>query len=355
LKDNTLRYFNISLFQQNLLHWYSLNKRDLPWRKDQDPYKIWVSEIMLQQTKVDTVIPYFNRFMMKYPTVFDLAEADEQSVLKEWEGLGYYSRAKNLHHAVKEVVSVYNGEVPNDFKQLVSLKGIGPYTRGAILSIAFNQAEPAVDGNVMRVLSRVLKIEKNIANQQVKKYFEYITKELISTGDPASFNQGLMELGALICKPKAPLCDLCPVKESCRAQKEGIQEQLPIKTKAKKQKTFKYIALLITDEKENIIIEKRPSKGLLANLWQFPMIPLDEVSEDNQEKWLQKSYGLSVDIKEEKGVLKHVFSHIIWDVHIYTAKLHAENETSKQLRKVALSELEDYPFPVSHLNMMKFL
>lgn len=189
MNEKTLQFFNTSGFQQDLVDWYLVNKRDLPWRLDQHPYKIWVSEIMLQQTKVDTVIPYFYRFMEKFPTVYQLADADPQDVLKAWEGLGYYSRARNLQNAVREVVDTYGGEIPANPEELGSLKGVGPYTKGAILSIAYNQPEPAVDGNVMRVISRILKIEDDVAQQRTKKLVESYVRELIPEDDPASFNQ----------------------------------------------------------------------------------------------------------------------------------------------------------------------
>src|SRR5699024_3301114 len=194
MTEKILQKFNFDAFQKKLIEWFQDNKRDLPWRHDQDPYKVWVSEIMLQQTQVDTVIPYFQRFIAKYPSLYDLAYADEQEVLKMWEGLGYYSRVRNLQNAVREVVDEYGGEVPDDPKKLGKLKGVGPYTKGAILSIAFDQPQPAVDGNVMRVLSRVLKIEDDIAQPKVKKQFEGYAEALISHDDPSSFNQGLMEL-----------------------------------------------------------------------------------------------------------------------------------------------------------------
>lgn len=216
MNDKRLEQINISAFQEDLLRWYEENKRDLPWRENNDAYRVWVSEIMLQQTKVDTVIPYFNRFMEKYPTVYELAEADQQDVLKQWEGLGYYSRARNLQTAVREIVEAYDGKIPDDPKQLSDLKGVGPYTKGAILSIAYNQPIPAVDGNVMRVFSRVLHIEEDIALNSTKKLFEYYVAEMISKEDPSSFNQAIMDLGATICTPKQPMCMFCPVMEHCR-------------------------------------------------------------------------------------------------------------------------------------------
>lgn len=352
-----LRKFNISQFQTDLLNWYDENKRDLPWRKDQDPYKVWVSEVMLQQTQVDTVIPYFYRFMEQFPTVYELASADEQEVLKAWEGLGYYSRARNLHNAVREVVSEYNGEVPSNPKQLGKLKGIGPYTRGAILSIAFNQAEPAVDGNVMRVLSRVFKIDDDISLGRTRKKFEEMAKNIISDENPSSFNQALMELGALVCTPKSPMCMFCPVMEHCQAYEEGIQEQLPVKAKKSRQKKKPYIAVLIKNEKGEVIIEKRPDTGLLANLWQFPMIPGEIKTKEEAEQWLYKEYGLDMIINKKRGQLKHVFSHIIWEINIFDAVTYQQTSsiTDERLQVVSIDKMNEYPFPVSHQKMMTYL
>ncbi|MBM7601942.1 A/G-specific adenine glycosylase [Virgibacillus halotolerans] len=353
--EKTLQHFNIDGFQQDLLTWYQANKRDLPWRADQDPYRVWVSEIMLQQTKVDTVIPYFQRFIDKYPTVYELADADPQDVLKAWEGLGYYSRARNLQNAVKEVVATYGGKVPKDREELGALKGIGPYTRGAILSIAYDQPEPAVDGNVMRVISRVLKIEENIAEQRVKKLFEAYVREIISVNDPASFNQALMELGALVCTPKSPDCPVCPIKEHCTAYREGIQQELPIKTKAKKQKRIPYAVLLIKNQKEEYLIEKRPDSGLLANLWHFPMVPLEEVEFDEIANWIFREYGIRVTLHDKLGELKHVFTHLIWQLDIYNAETDDSNIKHSELIFEEKRNLKAYPFPVSHLKMMKYL
>ncbi|PAV28137.1 A/G-specific adenine glycosylase [Virgibacillus profundi] len=355
MTDKTLQNFNTLGFQQDLLHWYHLNKRDLPWRQDQDPYKIWVSEIMLQQTKVDTVIPYFLRFIDKFPTVYELAAADPQDVLKAWEGLGYYSRARNLQNAVREVVADYGGEVPDNTRELASLKGVGPYTKGAILSIAYNKPEPAVDGNVMRVFSRILKIEEDIAQQRTKKIFDVYVRELISEEDPASFNQAVMELGALVCTPKSPGCLLCPVQEYCQAFAEGIEETLPIKTKAKKQKTHAYAVLLIKNDLGEYVIEKRSDKGLLANLWQFPMVPIDEVGWDHVGNWIYNEYGLDIKIKEKKGKLKHVFTHLIWQLDIFEAKTPQQELGDGRLLFVGKDNLKKYPFPVSHQKMMQYI
>jgi|SRR5690625_1363777 len=355
--SRVLRKFNILQFQTDLLNWYGQNKRDLPWRQDQNPYKVWVSEIMLQQTQVDTVIPYFYRFMEQFPTVYDLASADEQDVLKAWEGLGYYSRARNLQNAVREVVSEYNGKVPDHPKQLGELKGIGPYTRGAILSIAFNQPEPAVDGNVMRVLSRIFNIDDDISVGRTRKRFEEIVREIISEEDPSSFNQALMELGALICTPKSPMCMFCPVMEHCEAYEEGIQEQLPVKAKKVKQKKKPYKSVIIKNEKGEVIIERRPETGLLANLWQFPMIPGQIKTNEEAEQWLYKEYGLDITIDKKVGDVRHVFSHIIWEIGVYEAITYQSVKEIKdqRLRMVSREEIDEFPFPVSHQKMMKYI
>lgn len=347
--------FDIPKFQNDLIDWYTEIKRDLPWRKDQDPYKIWVSEIMLQQTKVDTVIPYFERFITKFPTVYDLAEAEAEDVLKAWEGLGYYSRARNLQSAVKEVVASYNGEVPNDVDKLGSLKGIGPYTKGAIMSIAFDQPEPAVDGNVMRVLSRVLLIKDDIAIARVKKDFEVYTKALISHTDPSSFNQGIMELGALVCTPRSPMCLLCPVQTYCRAYAVGVESELPVKSKAKKKKKLHYAAFLIRNERGEIMIEKRPSIGLLADLWQFPMIEKTEDTSQSLEKAFENQYGFKVEKVEEAGKLKHVFTHLIWEIDVYKASTDIEATVIDPALFVKINDLEIYPTPVPHQKMRHYL
>ncbi|NBJ70112.1 MULTISPECIES: A/G-specific adenine glycosylase [Clostridia] len=355
MNDEKLHSIDILTFRRDLVEWYKNNKRDLPWRQDQDPYKVWVSEVMLQQTKVDTVIPYFNRFINKFPTIEALAEADEQDVLKEWEGLGYYSRARNLQHAVREVVTTYKGQVPHDPDDLGALKGVGPYTKGAILSIAYNQPEPAVDGNVMRVLSRVLKIEDDIAQQRTKKQFEAYARKLIDPQDPSSFNQAVMELGALICTPKSPACLLCPVQAHCQAFAVGVEAELPIKKKAKKQKKIAYVVLLVADEQGNYIIEKRKDSGLLANLWQFPMVPIEEIGWDHLENWVYGEFGFRVSLGKKQGELRHVFSHLIWQLEIYEARLIGEIVGEQRLQLVNKEELATYPFPVPHQKIMKTL
>ncbi len=341
--------FDIKTFQEDLIGWYIREKRDLPWRKDQDPYKVWVSEIMLQQTRVETVIPYFNNFIKKFPNVEALANADEEEVLKAWEGLGYYSRARNLHSAVKEVAAKYGGKLPDDPKQLGKLKGIGPYTKGAILSIAYNKPEPAVDGNVMRVLSRILLIEEDIAKPKTRRIFEEAAANLISKERPSDFNQALMELGAMVCTPTSPSCLLCPVQEHCLAFSEGLQEKLPVKTRSKSTKQVS-IACAVLVQNNDLYIHKRPDTGLLANLWEFPNCEVHTNRIPKRiylENFLREEYGVEAELSELKGTIQHVFSHLTWNINVYFGKV-CSDESMKELEKVFIKDIDRYAFPVPH-------
>lgn len=353
--NSKLSGFAAEQFREDLISWYQREKRDLPWRKNRDPYRVWISEIMLQQTRVDTVIPYYNRFMEKFPTIKALAEADQQDVLKAWEGLGYYSRARNLQAAAKEIVALYDGQMPAHPKLVGGLKGIGPYTAGAILSIAFNEPEPAVDGNVMRVLSRVLDIEEDIALPKTRKTFEAAVRELISHEDPSSFNQGLMELGALVCTPQSPMCLFCPVQEHCRAFSLGKQSELPVKSKAKKKKKIHYAAFLIRNEKGEVLIEKRPQEGLLAGLWQFPMTERNCKINEQLQSAAESDLPLPIKLGESAGELTHVFTHLVWDIDIYHAATSYRGDLEPRFRFVDVNDLDQYPFPVSHQKMKKHL
>ncbi|CQR47210.1 putative A/G-specific adenine glycosylase YfhQ [Paraliobacillus sp. PM-2] len=342
-------------FQEDLINWFHNQKRILPWREDQDPYKVWVSEIMLQQTKVDTVIPYFNHFIEKFPSVEALANADEQEVLKAWEGLGYYSRARNLQQAVREVSTTYNGIIPNDPKRLSELKGVGPYTTGAILSIAYDIPQPAVDGNVMRVLSRILMIDDDIAKARTRRIFEEAVRDLISDKDPSGFNQGLMELGALVCTPKSPSCLLCPVQTHCQAFHNGVEQAYPVKSKAKKQKKLSYYTCVLQDEKGRFFIEQRPNEGLLANMWQFPMVLKQDVDEEHLATWVEQKYHLTIHKQETLPKIKHVFSHVIWELDVRFFRVeNAKGSINDQLF-LSLDALTTYPFPVPFQKLMDYL
>lgn len=355
MPDKSLHKFNKFVFRKNLIEWYEENKRTLPWRETKDPYAIWVSEIMLQQTKVDTVLSYYDKFMNRFPTVYDLAAADEQEVLKAWEGLGYYSRARNLHAAAKEVVEKFDGKIPDTPEKLSTLKGIGPYTKGAIASIAFELPEPAVDGNVMRVLSRVLLIEDNISDNRTRKRFEMIVRELICEDNPSSFNQGLMDLGAIICTPTSPACLLCPVQNVCRAFEEGKTDELPIKLKRKKQKVKKYYVIILYDEDGKVAIEQRPNEGLLANMWQFLMVETSLIRKKEIAESILEKYGFDIVLEEKIGEVQHVFTHLIWDLQVWKANCLTKQKQKSDVKFLSVEELEQFPFPVSHLKIKEMM
>ncbi|MGG1401434.1 A/G-specific adenine glycosylase [Bacillus salipaludis] len=346
---NNLTKVNIKEFQDDLITWFKNEQRDLPWRKDQDPYKVWVSEIMLQQTRVDTVIPYFNRFIDWFPTIDTLAEANEDKVLKAWEGLGYYSRVRNLHSAVKEVKEKYDGIVPNTPKEISTLKGVGPYTAGAILSIAYGVPEPAVDGNVMRVFSRILSIWEDIAKPSSRKVFEQAVRELISHEEPSEFNQALMELGALICTPTSPSCLLCPVREHCHAFHEGVQTELPIKSQKNKQREVQLAAVVLANEKGDLLIHKRPESGLLANLWEFPNLEINHPIQNNRDqiaRLFEQDLSLNLHLDKMIGQVEHVFSHLIWKIKVYTGMILTNFTESQEWKFVSLDQTDDYALPV---------
>ncbi|MED3763715.1 A/G-specific adenine glycosylase [Ureibacillus sp. FSL K6-8385] len=350
-----MKYPYTQQFRQNLVEWFHREQRNLPWRHTKDPYKIWVSEVMLQQTRVDTVIPYYQRFIDKYPTLESLAGADEEELLKMWEGLGYYSRARNLQAGVREVVEKYGGTVPNNRHDLQKLKGVGPYTAGAILSIAYNLPEHAVDGNVMRVLSRVLHITEDISLPRTRKIFEKAVDELIHPDYPGDFNQALMDLGAMICTPVSPKCLLCPVREYCLGFMEGDADQLPIKTKKTKSKNEYYdVYIAVNDGK--ILFERRPSEGLLANMWQFPMMPKKQPSENTWEPFELKYNVTITKVLEENFVeQKHVFSHLTWNMSCHLIEISENGPFPDSVQFVTLKEMEALPLPVPMAKIMNIL
>lgn len=307
----------------DLLTWYFKNQRQLPWRENHDPYRIWLSEVMLQQTQVATVIDYFNRFITAFPTIFDLANASEDEVFKLWEGLGYYSRARNLMRCARTLVSDYHGEFPNDLKTALKLPGIGPYTAGAILSIAYNAKVPAVDGNVMRVMSRLYGFTEDISLAPTRTLIEGVVLELLPE-DRRHFNQALMELGATVCTPKQTKCDLCPVQSHCTAYKEDLVTTLPVKLgKIKKSKHDVPVAYIVCDSE--VLLIKRDSEGLLGGLWAMPCVegPSEtKLSEAEQiqllRDWYEEHFGetLSKDT-HLLGHSKHVFTHKTWEMSLW--------------------------------------
>ncbi|MFD0961458.1 A/G-specific adenine glycosylase [Paenibacillus chungangensis] len=372
-------------FSTELLAWYRLQKRDLPWRQNRDPYRIWVSEIMLQQTRVDTVIPYYLRFMEKFPTVRALAEAPEEEVLKCWEGLGYYSRARNLQAGARTVADLYDGIIPDDTASVSGLKGVGPYTTGAIMSIAFNRPEPAVDGNVMRVLSRYFCLEEDIARPATRVSIEKLAASLIPEGEAGDFNQALMELGALVCTPKSPGCLTCPVMEHCAARIAGRELELPVKTKAKPPRVELRASVIVTgrgEQEGKVLVRQRPDSGLLAGMWELPHILLPDggkmwFPESERERNSEATEQLARLVDEEAGVLirphgiredaDHLFSHIHWKMRIYeadtgkaddaveplaAAEAPAPYHVSSPYRWIGKEDMGELPFPNLFLRIL---
>ncbi|SUK12733.1 A/G-specific adenine glycosylase [Staphylococcus agnetis] len=330
-------------FKTDLIDWFKENQRQMPWRETTDPYKIWVSEVMLQQTQVDTVRDYYMRFIERFPTVKALAEAPENEVLKYWEGLGYYSRARNFHTAAKEVVLNYKGIVPIDPTIFKTLKGVGPYTQAAVMSIAFNHPLPTVDGNVFRVWSRLNNDDTDIALQSTRKRYEHELLPYVET-ESGTFNQAMMELGALICTPKSPLCIFCPVQTHCESYELGTVLELPVKKKKIKKKVLHYNVYLIENESGAYLIEQRNEK-LLNNMWQFPM-----VLEDENTTSLKSKFGPSLKINETKsGVIKHHFTHMTWVLNVYKASIasHDVNIQDTPTQWLGPNERHHYTFPVS--------
>lgn len=339
-------------FQEALIDWYKVNHRKLPWRETKDPYKIWLSEIMCQQTQVATVIEYYNRFIQAYPTVYDLSKAPEDEVYKLWEGLGYYSRAKRLMLCASQLVNQYGGMFPKDYKSVIKLPGIGPYTAGAVLSIAFGVKVPAIDGNVMRVYSRLYKLDVDVSKPDARKYFApYVESDL--PDEMSEFNQGLMELGATICTPISPKCTKCPVNEFCKAYELGIEKSLPIKTPKKKKKTKTMLVAYITNDNK-VMIEKRGTEGLLANLWGFPILECNVNSVSEFLDWIEENYDQKVTYKSIKKQGKHVFTHLIWEMKLLELECELVNYIEDPIVKwVTIEELQDYALPTAFKKLLR--
>ena len=300
---------------QPLINWYRENKRDLPWRHNPDAYRVWISEIMLQQTRVEAVKGYYDRFLKALPTVKDLAEAEEDKLLKLWEGLGYYNRVRNMQKAAQQIMVDHEGIFPDTYEEILQLKGIGNYTAGAISAFAYGIPKPAVDGNVLRVISRITGSYEDIMKQSVRKKIENALEQVIPSDAASDFNQGLIELGAIVCVPNGePKCEVCPVKEYCIACTENLTAEIPVKKKAKARKIEERTILIFKDGKR-IAIRKRPAKGLLAGLYEFPNVEgklsMDEVTE------YSKTIGLMPVRVQELPEAKHIFSHIEWHMTGY--------------------------------------
>ena len=340
-------------FTKSLIQWYLQNKRDLPWRNTADPYPIWLSEIILQQTRVAQGTPFFLSFMNAFPTVFDLANANEEQVLKLWQGLGYYSRARNLHKTAQFVAQELAGVFPYNYKDLLKLKGVGEYTAAAIASFSYNEAVPVVDGNVFRVLSRFFDVETDIAVASAKKEFAALAFELMPKDNPALFNQAIMEFGALQCVPKSPNCSICVFNESCAALQKKKVDQLPVNNKKLKVRNRFFNYLVVADENENTIIQKRTAKGIWHNLYEFPLIETDVVEDFDsistiiQDEFFEKNAVLSIEEHNEKSII-HKLSHQHLHIKFWKVSVKGTIENG-----IDTETLKTFPFPIVIFNFIE--
>lgn len=333
-------------FSKQLIKWYLQNKRDLPWRNTTDSYPIWLSEIMLQQTRVAQGMPYFLSFTETFPTVFDLAKADEEQVLKLWQGLGYYSRARNLHQTAQFIANELNGVFPGSYNDLLKLKGVGEYTAAAIASFSYNEAVPVVDGNVFRVLSRYFDIETDIAAASARKEFAALAYELMPKDNPAIFNQAIMEFGALQCVPKSPDCSVCIFDDSCLALQKKKVGELPVKSKKLKVTNRYFNYLVVEDELGNTVLQKRTAKGIWHNLYEFPLLETDAekdfdfVSMRIKEDFFSEYSIIGIEESNPKSIVRKL-SHQHLYIKFWRIKL---KETI--LNGINAQDLKTYPFPI---------
>ncbi|TCL39422.1 A/G-specific DNA-adenine glycosylase [Anaerospora hongkongensis] len=343
---------------ESLLKWYDENHRELPWRQDQEPYKIWVSEVMLQQTRVEAVRPYYERWMERFPTLQDLAQASEEEVLQYWQGLGYYSRARNLHRGVREVAETYDGQVPQERTKVLALSGVGDYTAGAILSIAYNKPEPAVDGNVLRVFSRLYCLENDITKPAAKKQVTDLVSVVLPLDRPGDFNQAIMDLGSLLCTPKNPDCTHCPLNSFCLAYQQDRQRELPLRKKNAPPRIIP-VAAAIVQSAGQFLLCKRPGKGILANMWEFPAVEIENKQDGpSQLESLLCRLGQQVFVEPLPVMeLIHTFSHRQWQIAFYPCKtvMRQELPDLAHCRWVSPNEWSELSFAGPHRKMAAYL
>lgn len=339
-------------FAQKILTWYAENKRDLPWRWTRDPYHIWLSEIILQQTRVVQGTPYYLKFVDAFPTVHDLAAASEENVLKLWQGLGYYSRARNLHAAAKTVAKEFDGQFPQTFEGLLKLKGVGDYTASAISSICFNAPEPVVDGNVYRVLARYFGVDIAINSAEGIKYFKTLARKVMNADDIRDYNQGIMEFGAIQCTPKNPNCMYCPLNDSCVAFQKGNVAVLPVKINKTKVKHRHFNYLVFSDKQEKTVLRQRTGKGIWQNLWEFPLV---ESAHEIDVEALRAKMKDFADLEKLQNIFKYHDSPIVHKLsHQHLHTIFWIVQTDEMLKNsMPLSALEKYPVPVLIADFMK--
>lgn len=350
--------FVVADLRQGLLQWYHHQGRRLPWRNIEDPYAIWISEIMLQQTQVKTVLPYYTRWLEQFPTMVDLATADLQTVLKAWEGLGYYARARNLHRAAQAMVEQHQGQVPDNYAQLTALPGIGRTTAGGILSSAFNLPFAILDGNVKRVLARLVALPKPPARALNQLWV--LSEQILDPQSPRDFNQALMDLGATLCTRRQPDCPQCPWQRHCRAYNLNVQSEIPM-TETKAPLPHKHIGVaVIWNDQGQILIDRRKQEGLLGGLWEFPggKIEPDETVEDCIRREIQEELGIQIEVGNRLVTITHAYSHfkVTLNVH-HCTYLRGEPQPIEcdEIRWVTMADIETFPFPTANIRIIEAL
>ncbi len=350
--------FEPVLMRQTLLVWYAEVGRDLPWRRCRDPYPIWVSEIMLQQTQVKTVIPYYHRWLEQFPTLEQLALADLQQVLKAWEGLGYYSRARNLHRAAQKIIQEHGGVFPTQMEEVLALPGIGRTTAGGILSAAFNQPAAILDGNVKRVLARLIAL--SVPPTKATKYLWQLSEALLDTEHAREFNQALMDLGATVCTPKNPDCKICPWMTHCQAYNLGMQSQLPMRETSSPLPHKLIGVAVIWNEQGQILIDRRRPDGLLGGLWEFPggKLELGETVEECIPREIKEELGIEIEVGDRLVTIEHAYSHFRVTLMVHHCR-HLSGVPQAiecdEVRWVTLDEIDQFPFPKANVQIIAAL
>jgi A/G-specific adenine glycosylase len=345
--------------RKNLMKWYRTSQRDLPWRRSNTPYHIWVSEVMLQQTQVKTVLNYYRRFLTKFPNIKRLAAADLQAVLKVWEGMGYYARARNLHRAAKAVERDHGGRIPDQWEAFHNLPGVGDYIAAAVLSIAFNKPHPVVDGNVKRVLARLHKIRAPVNQPGSDKQFKKAAAGLLDSRQPGTFNQAMMELGALICKPRNPRCDACPLTHECRAYQTQQVADFPKRQKLKATPQY-HIAVGVVFKNDRVLITRRKAEGLLGGLWEFPggKIKEGESAQAACIREIKEEVNLDVQIDRHLVQVKHAYTHFRIVMEVFCCKYVSGRVYLRgpvAFRWIRLAEYKNYPFPKANHKFIPLL
>jgi len=343
-----------------LLAWYEKNKRRLPWRNTNDPYAIWLSEIMLQQTQVEGVIPHYRRFLERFPTIEDLARATLEEVLKSWENMGYYSRARNLHAASRRIMDVHGGRLPENPDELKALPGIGPYTSGAILSMAFGKAVPAVDGNVKRVLCRLFAVDSPLSDGATQRFITALAEKLVPAERPGPFNSALMELGALLCRPGTPPCPDCPLRTNCLGYAGNCQNRLPVAGKKAKRTDKEAGAAILRDSEGRFLIVQRPADGFLGGLWKFPggMLHAGETVTEALKSRCREELGISISVKDHLMTLQQVYSHFRLTLHVFSGTVQGDGPLSPAAGNrlwASPGDIRKYPFSRVELRILDAL